>query len=62
MAVQENTRMSVLKQDHFAYDDFSVLDTVIMGNPRLYEIAKEKDALYAKADFSDEDGIRASEL
>lgn len=62
VAVQENTRMSVLKQDHFAYDDFSVLDTVIMGNPRLYEIAKEKDALYAKADFSDEDGIRASEL
>ena len=48
VAVQENTRMSVLKQDHFAYDDFSVLDTVIMGNPRLYEIAKEKDALYAK--------------
>lgn len=62
VAVQENTRMSVLKQDHFAYDDFSVLDTVIMGNPRLYEIAKEKEALYAKADFSDEDGIRASEL
>lgn len=55
-------RMSVLKQDHFAFDEYSVLDTIIMGNPRLYEIGKEKDAIYAKEDFSDEDGIRASEL
>ena len=55
-------RMSVLKQDHYQYDDFEVLETVIMGNERLYQIMKEKDALYAKPDFSDEDGIRASEL
>ena len=55
-------RFSVLEQDHFKYDDFTVLDTVIMGNARLYEIMKEKDAIYAKEDFSDEDGIRASEL
>lgn len=55
-------RMSVLKQDHFAYDEYTVLDTIIMGNQRLYDIMKEKDALYAKEDFTDEDGIRASEL
>ncbi len=55
-------RMSVLEQDHFKYDDQDVLETVIQGNMRLFEIAKEKDALYAKPDFSDEDGIRASEL
>lgn len=55
-------RLSVLEQDHFKYDDYTVLDTVIMGNQRLYEIRNEKDALYAKEDFSDEDGIRASEL
>ena len=55
-------RMSVLKQNHFAYDQYSALDTVIMGNQTLYDIMKEKDALYAKEDFSDEDGIRASEL
>ena len=55
-------RLSVLEQDHFKYDDNKVLDTVIMGNQRLYDIMKEKDALYAKEDFSDEDGIRASEL
>ncbi len=55
-------RMSVLEQDHFKYDDYTVLDTVIMGNQRLYDIMKEKDAIYAKEDFSDEDGIRASEL
>ena len=53
-------RLSVLEQDHFKYDDFTVLDTVIMGNARLYEIMKEKDAIYAKEDFSDEDGIRAA--
>jgi ATPase subunit of ABC transporter with duplicated ATPase domains len=55
-------RMSVLKQNHFAYEEYTVLDTVIMGNIRLYEIMKEKDALYAKEDFTDEDGLRASEL
>ncbi|MCH5269349.1 MAG: ATP-binding cassette domain-containing protein [Lachnospiraceae bacterium] len=55
-------RLSVLEQDHFKYDDYTVLDLVIMGNERLYEIMKEKDAIYAKEDFSDEDGIRASEL
>ena len=55
-------RMSVLKQDHFAFEEYTVLDTIIMGNQRLYDIMKEKDALYAKEDFTDEDGIRASEL
>lgn len=55
-------RMSVLKQDHYQYDEYQVLDTVIMGNARLYEIIKEKEALYAKPDFTDEDGIKASEL
>jgi ATPase subunit of ABC transporter with duplicated ATPase domains len=55
-------RLSVLQQDHFKYDEYMVLDTVIMGNKRLYDIMKEKDAIYAKEDFSDEDGIRASEL
>ncbi len=55
-------RLSFLKQDHFQYDNFTVLDTVIMGNQRLYEIMKEKDAIYMKEDFTDEDGIRASEL
>ena len=57
-----NSRMSVLKQDHYQYDEFEVLETVIMGNERLYSIMKEKDVLYAKADFTDEDGIKASEL
>ena len=55
-------RLSVLEQYHFKYDAYTVLDTVIMGNQRLYEIRNEKDALYAKGDCSDEDGIRASEL
>ncbi|MDD6331562.1 MAG: ATP-binding cassette domain-containing protein [Clostridium sp.] len=55
-------RLSILKQDHFQYDEYSVLDTVIMGNQRLYEIMKEKDAIYAKEDFTDEDGVRAAEL
>ena len=55
-------RLSVLQQDHFKYDEYMVLDTVIMGNKKLYEIMQEKDAIYAKEDFSDEDGIRASEL
>ena len=55
-------RLSFLQQDHFKYDEYMVLDTVIMGNARLYEIMKEKEVLYAKEDFTDEDGIRASEL
>ena len=55
-------RLSVLEQDQFKYDAYPVLSTVIMGNKRLYEVMQEKDALYAKADFSDEDGIRAAEL
>ncbi|MGZ9583897.1 ABC-F family ATP-binding cassette domain-containing protein [Paenibacillus marinisediminis] len=55
-------RLSVLKQDHYAYDQYKVLDTVIMGHERLFDIMKEKDALYAKADFSEEDGMRAGEL
>ena len=55
-------RMSVLKQDHYAYDEYNVILTVIMGNERLYQIMQEKAALYAKEDFSDEDGVRASEL
>ena len=58
----DTVRMSVLKQNHFAYEQYTVLDTVIMGNERLYKIMKEKDELYAKEDFSDEDGIKASEL
>lgn len=55
-------RLSFLQQDHFKYDEYLVLDTVIMGNARLYEIMKEKEALYAKEDFTDEDGMKASEL
>ncbi len=62
VSIQKNVRMSVLKQDHFEFDEYTVLDTVIKGNPRLYEIMKEKEELYAKEDFTDEDGIKASEL
>ena len=62
VSIPSNIRMSVLKQNHFAYEEYTVLDTVIMGNKRLYDIMKEKDALYAKEDFTDEDGIKASEL
>ena len=62
IALTPGDRISFLEQDHFKYDDYEVLDTVIMGNPRLYEVMKEKDAIYMKEDFSDEDGIRASEL
>ena len=62
ISIKKGLRMSVLKQDQFAYDDYSVLDTVIMGNKRLYDVMKQKDALYAKPDFSDEDGMLASEL
>lgn len=60
--IDPNCRMSVLKQDHFAFDEYTVLDTIIMGNKKLYDIMKEKDALYEKEDFSDEDGIKAAEL
>ena len=62
IVITPGQRLSVLEQDHFKYDEYPVMDTVIMGNARLYEIMKEKDAIYAKEDFSDEDGIRASEL
>lgn len=62
ISIPKNIRMSVLKQDHYKYDEYQVLETVIMGNTRLYEIMKEKDALYAKEDFTDEDGVKASEL
>ena len=62
VSITPGQRLSVLEQDHFKYDEYSVMDTVIMGNERLYKIMKEKDAIYAKEDFSDEDGIRASEL
>ena len=62
VSIAKGVRMSVLKQDHFEYDNNRVLETVLMGNPRLFEIMKEKDELYAKADFTDEDGIKASEL
>ena len=62
ISITPGQRLSVLEQDHFKYDDCIVLDTVIMGNQRLYDIMKEKDAIYAKEDFTEEDGIRASEL
>ena len=62
IAITPGQRLSVLEQDHFKYDEYPVMDTVIMGNQRLYDIMKEKDAIYAKEDFTDEDGIRASEL
>ena len=62
VVISKDQRMSVLKQDHFQYDQYTVLDTVIMGNQRLYDIVKEKDALYAKEDFTDADGVKASEL
>ena len=62
IAITPGQRLSVLEQDHFKYDEYPVMDVVIMGNARLYEIMKEKDVIYAKEDFTDEDGIRASEL
>ena len=62
VTITPGQRLSVLEQDHFKYDSFPVLDTVIMGNQRLYDIMKEKEAIYMKEDFTDEDGIRASEL
>ena len=62
VVISKDDRMSVLKQDHFQYDAYTVLDTVILGNQHLYDVMKEKDALYGKEDFSDADGVRASEL
>nr|WP_296481132.1 ATP-binding cassette domain-containing protein [uncultured Acetatifactor sp.] len=62
ITITPGQRLSVLEQDHFKYDEYPVMDTVIMGNARLYQIMKEKDAIYAKEDFTDEDGILASEL
>lgn len=62
VSIPKELRMSVLRQDHFAFDEYTVQDTVIMGNKRLYEVMKEKDELYAKEDFTEEDGNRASEL
>ena len=62
VTIGQGKRLSFLQQDHFKYDEFQVLDTVIMGNARLYEIMKEKDAIYMKEDFTDEDGIKAAEL
>src|SRR3712207_3674953 len=62
VSITPGERMAVLRQDHFAFDDFLVLETVIMGHKRLYDIMKEKDAIYAKPDFTEEDGIKASEL
>ena len=62
VTIPKEMRMSILKQNHFEYNEYSIMDTVIMGNPRLYQIIQEKDALYAKPDFTEEDGILASEL
>ncbi len=62
IVITPGERLSFLKQDHYRYDEFQVLDTVIMGNTRLYEIMKEKDAIYMKEDFTDEDGIKAADL
>ncbi|MCS6820504.1 MAG: ATP-binding cassette domain-containing protein [Microscillaceae bacterium] len=62
VSLAKDARMAVLKQNHFEFDAFTVLETVIMGHKRLYEVMKEKEAIYAKPDFSEEDGIRASEL
>ena len=62
VTITQGQRLSFLEQDHFKYDEFTVMDTVIMGNQRLYDIMKEKDAIYMKEDFSDEDGVRAAEL
>ncbi len=62
VVISQGQRLSFLQQDHFKYDEFPVLDTVIMGNPRLYQVMKEKDAIYMKEDFTDEDGIKAADL
>lgn len=62
VSIQPNCRMSVLKQDHYLYDEYPVIETVIMGDARLYQVMKEKDAIYSKENFTDEDGIKAAEL
>ncbi|MEM1501809.1 ATP-binding cassette domain-containing protein [Domibacillus sp. 8LH] len=62
VSMPKDARLAVLKQNHFEYEEFSVMETVIMGHARLYEVMKEKDAIYMKADFTDEDGMRAAEL
>lgn len=62
VTIDKGERISVLKQDHFAFEDFTVMDTVIMGNKELYDIMKEKDAIYAKPDFNEEDGMKAAKL
>ena len=62
VTVDPDKRVSVLKQNQNAYDDYSIMDTVIMGNRHLYDVMKEKDAIYEKPDFSDEDGLRAADL
>ena len=62
IAIDKGARLSVLKQNHFEYEEFSVIDTVIMGNKRLYDIMKEKEALYMKPDFNEEDGLKAAKL
>lgn len=62
VTLDKGERISVLKQDHFAYEDFTVIDTVIMGNKELYDIMKEKEEIYAKPDFSEEDGMKAAKL
>lgn len=62
VTIDKNTRLSKLNQDHYAFEEISVMDTVLMGNKKLYDIQKEKDAIYMKPDFSDEDGMRAAEL
>ncbi|HHU19043.1 MAG TPA: ATP-binding cassette domain-containing protein [Bacilli bacterium] len=62
VSLEKNKRMAVLKQDHFAYEELSVIETVIRGHDRLYQVMQEKDAIYAKADFTEEDGMKAAEL
>ena len=62
VSMDPDERLSVLKQEHFAFDDYSVIETVMMGNEKLYQIKKERDDIYAKEEFSEEDGVRAGEL
>ena len=62
VTMPEGKRLAVLKQNHFEFDEYTVLDTVIMGHKRLYDIMKEKESLYAKPDFNDDDGVKLSEL
>ena len=62
VSIEKGARLSVLKQDHFAYEDYTIIDTVIMGNEELYKIMKQKEEIYAKPDFSEEDGIKVAKL